>query len=75
MERIIEAIKAGRESGLIGSENYWLLLGKRSGKVLVMSEESYEKTPGYIGYFVLDDSRLPGIIKCYGHTAKRYHRE
>lgn len=61
----IEAVRAGREAGLIGKENYWLFFNKKDGSSSVCRNEEYKKRDGYIGYFVEDDSRLDKIYECY----------
>ena len=73
-----KAIDAGRKTGVIGRENYWLFIRKDNPDdcvVLGQGEESVDRIPGYIGYFVEDDTRLPGIMLCYERARRRGFRK
>jgi hypothetical protein len=59
MEEVYKAVELARAKGL-PKENYWLYFKKNSTAV-----EAYEvenKRPGWLGFFVEDDSRIPGIV-------------
>lgn len=63
MEEAYKAVELARAKGL-PKENYWLYFKKNSTAV-----EAYEvenKRPGWFGFFVENDSRIPsiaGIVK------------
>lgn len=58
MEEIYNAIALARTKGL-PKENYWLYF-KRDGTKIDASEKE-NKRKGWLGFFVEDDSRIPGI--------------
>lgn len=59
MEEAYKAVELARAKGL-PKENYWLYFKKNSTAV-----EAYEvenKRPGWLGFFVENDSRIPSIV-------------
>lgn len=59
MEEVYKAVELARAQGL-PKENYWLYFKKNGTAV-----EAYEvenKRPGWLGFFVEDDSRIPSIV-------------
>jgi hypothetical protein len=58
MEKIYQAVSRARGSGL-PETNYWLYFKKDGTEIRAFEIEN--KTPGWIGYFVEDDSKLSAI--------------
>lgn len=58
---VYDAIAFAREKYGLPHENYWLYVKKDGKKLLAFAEE--HKNKEYIGFFVEDDSRIPGIMK------------
>lgn len=58
MEKIYQAVSRARGCGL-PEENYWLYFKNDGTEIKAIETE--KKTPGWIGYFVEDDSKLPAI--------------
>lgn len=58
MEEIYNAIALARSNGL-PKENYWLYFKRDGTKIDAYEKENKRK--GWLGFFVEDDSRIPGI--------------
>lgn len=59
MEEVVRAIDLARSNGM-GKENYWLYFKFDGTKVDASQEENKRKD--YLGIFVEDDTRLPGVM-------------
>ena len=59
MEKIYEVLRKAR-LGWFPAENYWIYFKKDGSAVEVNAEE--DKRDGWLGFFVEDDTRLPGIV-------------
>ena len=66
----MKAIHDLRLAGKLRAENYWLYVGKTKKDAFALDEE--HKTPGYIGFFVEDDTRLPKIAEIATKKIKKY---
>ena len=75
MEEVYKAVELARVQGL-PKENYWLYFKKKGTAV-----EAYEvenKRPGWLGFFVEDDTRIPsivGIAKKKANWRKNYDKK
>jgi hypothetical protein len=58
MEEIYKAIALARSQGL-PKENYWVYFKKDGTAIDAYEQENKRK--GWLGFFVEDDTRLPGI--------------
>lgn len=68
---ITKEINRLRAQGKIPYENYWIYLNRDCpGGIKAKAQE--EKEEGYIGYFVEDDTRLAGILKCHQKRTHQY---
>ena len=66
---IYTAVHKARLAGELRAENYWLYVKKDGTQAFAREEEN--KTEGYIGYFVEDDTRLNGIADVAEKKIKR----
>ena len=56
---VYRAVERARHLGL-PKENYWLYFEKNGAAVEAYGEEN--RRNGWLGFFVEDDSRIPGIV-------------
>ena len=64
------AVERARVNSSLPTENYWLYVKKDGTGFLAFAEE--HKNPDYIGFFVEDDSRIPGILKVAESKIKKF---